>query len=129
MTNPGLSAGESCVRKISFVGRFGLVFMVTAETDVRLYLVRSLGIKGRLELGSVPRGSTAGQKHPEADPCGSLLTRAPSLSLLSPICIFTFESQPATHWLCICGQVAYCHLPLTWLQDWGEGAGAWGAGE
>lgn len=44
MTNPELSAGESCVRKISFVGRFGLVFMVTAETDVRLYLVRSLGI-------------------------------------------------------------------------------------
>lgn len=97
MTSPGLSAGESCVRKISFVGRCGLVFMVTAERDVRLYQLRSLGTKGRLGLGDVPRGSTVGQKHPEADPRSSLLTRAPSLSLLAPICIFTLESQPATH--------------------------------
>lgn len=50
LTGPGLNARESCVRKISFVGRFGLVYgarhALTAERDVTLYLGRSLGTKG-----------------------------------------------------------------------------------
>lgn len=93
LTGPGLNARESCVRKISCVGAFWPCLWCKACSDSgeRCDVVPG-EVSGDQGLGDVPRGSTAGQKHPKADPCGSLLTRAPSLSLLSPSVFFGSHS-------------------------------------